>query len=83
MISGQKKLKRAVGRFGTAHRAKRRGKVDQRPGCVYGLLTREDVDDLRGSLEEIKDEIRWLRRWLMATFLAVIAEAILGQLGLM
>ncbi len=29
MISGQKKLKGAVGRFGTAHRGKRRGKVDQ------------------------------------------------------
>ncbi len=83
MISGQKKLKGAVGRFGTARRGKRRGKVDQQPGCVYGLLTREDVDDLRDSLEEMKDEIKWLRRWLMATFLAVIAEAILGQFGLM
>jgi hypothetical protein len=83
LISGEERLRRAVGRFRAAHQAKRGGEVDQRPGCVYGLLTREDVDDLRDSLGDVKDEIKWLRRWLMATFLAVVAEAVLSQLGLM
>ena len=80
MKSGQNELKQAIRRFEAARRGK---EVDQRPGCVYGLLTREDMYDLRDSLEEMKGEIRWLRRWLMATFLAVIAQATLGRFGLM
>ena len=80
-MTGEDKLRAAVGRLGRG--GGREGKeVDQRPGSVYGPITREGMDDLRDSLAEVRDEIKWLRRWLAAIFLAVVAEAVLRQFGL-
>ena len=32
------------------------------PGCVYGVLTRSEVEDLRADLEDVQAELEWLRR---------------------
>lgn len=53
--------------------------LDLRPGCVYGVVTRERVDDLTNELREIKARINYLFSLVAG---AIIIDVLLRISGL-
>lgn len=74
---GEKQLREALHRWRSMRLAGRglEGE-DVAPGCVYGLMTRDCIEDLRLDLADVKAELRWVR----ATILAAIITAAIGTL---
>jgi hypothetical protein len=69
MSDGKEKLRAAIVRF---NRTRARDvSVDERPGCVYGLLTRDLADDLKTGLVGVRAELADLRRLLAGIFVAL------------
>jgi len=69
MVDGKEKLRAAIVRF---NRTRARDvAVDERPGCVYGLLTRDLADDLQAGLAGVRAELAELRRLLAGIFVAL------------
>lgn len=76
MSDGSERLSRAV----VAWRARQvGGAVEQRPGCVYGLITREQVEDLTAELGRVRGSLENLSRLLVGLLLSVLL-ALLGVL---
>jgi hypothetical protein len=74
---GEKQLREAIRHFHSQRLIGRRVDGEQiAPGCVFGVLTRDEVDDLQLSLAEVKAELKWVR----ATILAAIVTAGVGSL---
>ncbi|HLI50299.1 MAG TPA: hypothetical protein VKU87_00800 [Thermomicrobiaceae bacterium] len=53
--------------------------LDLRPGCVYGVVTRERVDDLTNELREIKARLNYLFSLVAG---AIIVDILLRISGL-
>lgn len=53
--------------------------LDLRPGCVYGVITRERVDDLTNELREIKARLNYLFSLVAG---AIIVDVLLRISGL-
>lgn len=53
--------------------------LDLRPGCVYGVVTRERVDDLTNELREIKSRLNYLFSLVAG---AIIIDVLLRISGL-
>lgn len=69
MSEGQERLRAAIVRF---NRTRARDvAVDERPGCVYGLLTRDLADDLKSGLADVRRELAELKRLLAGVFVAL------------
>ena len=49
--------------------------VDMRPGCPYGAVTRQMVEDVGRDLAEVKSRVNALLFGIAATFVAVIVSA--------
>ncbi len=76
---GVKRLKAALGRY-----RKTRAKgvtVDQRPGCVYGMLTREQLDALVKDMEELKGTLNKIYVSLILMLVGLVVNILLGRLG--
>ena len=54
-------------------RPRRVGGVDTTPQCLHGVIVQNGLDELRGDLEDIKKELAWIRRVIVA---AVVSAAI-------
>jgi hypothetical protein len=48
------------------------GGVDVLPACLHGVILQNQVNDVAGDLEDIKNELAWIRRVIVA---AVVAAA--------
>ena len=68
-LTGEERLRDAIQRFNRTRR--REVLVDERPGCVYGLLTRDMVDDVARALAEVREELVALKRLLTGIFVAL------------
>ena len=79
-MSGEERLRAAIRRF--APRADPREEpVDDRPGCTYGLLTRDAVDDLRADIEDVKREMEWIRRVIVVAIVSAGIGTLLRMAG--
>jgi len=67
--SGEDLLKDAIARFNRTRR--REVSIDERPGCVFGLMTRDLAEDLRAALEEVRQELIARKRPLSGIFVAL------------
>lgn len=78
---GVRRLKEVVERYRST---RARGvRVDQRPGCVYGMLTREQVDDLVKEIEELKGTLNKIYLSLVVMLIGLVVNALLDKLGVL
>jgi hypothetical protein len=78
---GVQALKEAVERD---RRTRTRGvTVDQRPGCVYGMLTREQVEDVVKEMEELRGTLNKIYVSLLLMLAGLVLNAVLGKLGVL
>jgi hypothetical protein len=78
---GVQALKEAVERY---RRTRTRGvTVDQRPGCVYGMLTREQVEDVVKEMEELRGTLNKIYVSLLLMLAGLVLNAVLGKLGVL
>lgn len=78
---GAKKLKEVLRRYRST-RAKG-VTVDERPGCVYGMLTREEVDDLVKDIEDLKATLNKVYVSLLVMLIGLVVNMLLGKLGVL
>jgi hypothetical protein len=74
--AGDRQLRDALHRWRGMRLSQRGGEADTAPGCVYGLMTRDAIEDVAAELEDVKAELRWVR----VTILAAIITAAVGTL---
>ena len=55
--------------------------VDERPGCVYGMLTREEVDDLVKDIDDLKATLNKIYVSLVLMLIGLVLNTLLGKLG--
>jgi hypothetical protein len=67
--SGEQRLHEAIRRFNQSRR--REVTIDERPGCVFGLLTRDRIEDAGQSLDEVRQELVALKKLLSGIFVAL------------
>jgi len=75
-VTGTDRLKDALKRYAGS----RHYDIEQRPGCVYGLLTRDSVDDLRKELTRLSDAMTVNNRLLIALLVSIVLAAIAALL---
>lgn len=78
---GVKRLKEVLHRY-----RKTRAKgvtVDERPGCVYGMLTREQVDDLVKDIDDLKATLNKIYVSLVLMLIGLVLNILLGKLGVL
>ena len=68
-LTGEERLRQAIVRFNRTRA--RHVTVDERPGCVFGLLTRDLAEDVKVSLQELREEVTATRRLLAGVFVAL------------
>ena len=71
--SGERQLREALRQWRALKQPPARDS-EAAPGCVYGLMTRDALDDLAGDVEDVKAELRWVR----TTIIAAIVTAAIG-----
>lgn len=72
VTSGSARLKSAIVRF---RQAQAKG-VDQAPGCVFGLMTRDGLDDLQVEMGRLRDSVNNLNKVLVGLLVSVVLSAI-------
>jgi len=77
--AGQDRRKQAIRRYNQTRREKGLG-IDQKPGCLYGMLLGDDVKDLQRDLEEIKKTLRGIYVSVFLMLLGLIADIVLRGL---
>jgi hypothetical protein len=60
-------------------------RIDQAPGCVFGLLTRDGLDDLRDEMTRLRGSVdntnKLLVGLLISISLSIIGLALRGVFG--
>ncbi len=56
-------------------------RVDERPGCVYGMLTREQLDDLREELKLMKATLDRIYISVLLMLAGLVLNVLLERLG--
>jgi hypothetical protein len=51
-------------------------KVDEAPGCVYGLLTREDLSALVVEVSRLRDSVTWTNRLLVGLLVSIVLSVV-------
>jgi hypothetical protein len=74
--SGERQLREALRRWRAMKVSAAPKEGSASPGCVYGLMTRDAIDDLAAEVEDVKAELKWVR----ATIIAAIVTAAIGTL---
>ncbi len=76
---GAKRLREVLRRY---RRTRTRGvTVDERPGCVYGMLTREQVDDLVGEIKQLKSTLNRIYVSVLLMLVGLVVSTVLERLG--
>ena len=57
--------------------------VDQRPGCVYGMLTREQLDDLAEDLQQLKVTLNKIYVSVLLMLVGLVLNVLLERLGVL
>jgi len=57
--------------------------VDERPGCVYGMLTREQLGDLVEDIQQLKATLNRIYVSVLLMLVGLVVNTILGRLGLL
>ena len=55
--------------------------VDERPGCVYGMLTREQLDDLVKEIEQLKSTLNRIYVSVLLMLVGLVVNTLLERLG--
>ena len=55
--------------------------VDERPGCVYGMLTREQLDVLVEQMQELRATLNRIYISLLLMFIGIVVNIVLDRLG--
>ena len=76
---GVKRLKEVLRRYRST-RAKG-VTVDERPGCVYGMLTREQLDVLVEQMQELRATLNRIYISLLLMFIGIVVNIVLDRLG--
>ena len=71
VVTGSEQLLDAVRRFKVAQRAD----VDQKPGCVFGLMTRDGVEDLADELERLRKSVENTNKILVGLLVSIALSA--------
>lgn len=55
--------------------------VNERPGCVYGMLTREQLDDLVKEIEQLKSTLNRIYVSVLLMLIGLVLNTLLARLG--
>ena len=78
---GVKRLKEVLRRYRST---RARGvTVDQRPGCVYGMLTREELDELTKQMEELRATLNKIYVSVLLILIGLVVNIMLDRLGVL
>jgi len=55
--------------------------VDERPGCVYGMLTREQLEDLVKEIEQLKSTLNRIYVSVLLMLVGLVVNTLLERLG--
>jgi len=78
---GVKTLKEVLRRYRSTRA--RGATVDQRPGCVYGMLTREQLDELTKQMEELRATLNKIYVSVLLMLIALVVNIMLDKLGVL
>ena len=62
---------------------RRIGNVDTTPACLHGVLVQSGLDEIRADLEDIKLELRWIRRIIVGAVVSASLATLLRIGGLL
>jgi len=88
LVTGHRKLEarlRDALRRWRGMRARRTlpGDVDATPRCLHGVLVQDALDDIRGDLDEIREEMAWMRRVIVTAVVGASVATLLRMVGLL
>jgi hypothetical protein len=76
---GAERLKEVLRRYGGTR--SRGVSVDERPGCVYGMLTREQLDGLVEDVSELKATMNRIYVSVVVLLVGLALNIVLERLG--
>ena len=80
--SGEQQLRRALRRWRRVQVTKTVVEgVDDAPACVFGLMTREMMENVGRDVEDIKSEIQWIRRVIVTAVVGASLATVLRFMG--
>jgi tRNA(Ser,Leu) C12 N-acetylase TAN1 len=79
-MSGEERLREVLRRLALERTGAGRP-PEEEPGCTYGLLIRETLDDLRGDLDDVKKELEWIRRVIVVAIVSAGIGTLLQLAG--
>jgi hypothetical protein len=78
---GERELRAALRRWREqSHQQRKVAGVDTMPACLHGVVLQDGLETLRGDLEDIKAELAWIRRVIVAAIVTAALGSLL-QLG--
>lgn len=80
--SGEDRLREAIRRYNRAKREKGLT-IDQKPGCIYGMLLGDDVKDMQEDLDEIKKTLRGVYVSVFLMLVGLVLDMALRRMGVM
>lgn len=57
--------------------------VEERPGCVYGMLTREQLGDLVEDIQQLKATLNRIYVSVLLMLVGLVVNTLLERLGLL
>ena len=80
--NGEQALREAIRKWrGLRGEAGKVDGVEISPKCVFGMMTRDMADDLAGEIEDIKAELAWMRRVIIAAIVTAAVGTLLRLAG--
>ncbi len=55
--------------------------VDAAPGCLHGMLLQSRVENMADDLQDIKDELQWIRRLIVVAIVTAGIGTLLRLAG--
>lgn len=80
--AGEDRLREAIRRYSRTKRQKGLA-IDQKPGCIYGMLLGDDVKDMQKDLEEIKKTLRGVFVSVFLILVGLVLDMALRRMGVM
>jgi len=79
---GEERLREAIRRYSRTKR--RKGlTIDQKPGCIYGMLLGDDVKDIQEDLKEIQKTLRGIYVSVFLILVGLVVDIALRRIGVM
>ena len=83
-MSSDERLRRALRRLIEARQSReaepRRGNGAE-PGCTFGLLARDELDDQRQAINDLKKELEWIRTVIVVAIVSAGIGTLLRLAG--